>query len=168
MEDRPHNKIILLLGPSLYAVSGVSTHLNQLLDSTLSRQFNIIHFQVGSEGRKESLPGKLLRLASSPFAIALRIIYLRAAIVHLNTSLDAKAFWRDAVYLMMSKLVGSKVVYQIHGGALDKFATQYRVAVPVIKWILRIPDAVVVLSNAERKVNSGGMSHLFMTPLCFF
>ena len=153
MEDRPHNKIILLLGPSLHAVSGVSTHLNQLLDSTLSRRFNIVHFQVGSEGRKASWPGKLLRLACSPFALALQIIYLKAAIVHLNTSLDAKAFWRDAVYLMVSKLLGSKVVYQIHGGVLDKFTTQYSVAVPVIKWILHIPDAVVVLSNAERNAH---------------
>ena len=138
------NTTILVLGPSLHAVNGVSTHISQLLNSNLSRRFNVVHFQVGSEGRKASLPGKLLRLASSPFALAVRIIYLRAAIVHLNTSLDAKAFWRDAVYLMVSKLLGSKVVYQIHGGVLDKFATQYSVTVPVVKWILRIPDAVVV------------------------
>ena len=153
MQDRPHNKIILLLGPSLYAVSGVSTHLNQLLDSTLSRQFNIIHFQVGSEGKKESWPRKLLRLASSPFVLALRIIYFRVGIVHLNTSLDPKAFWRDTIYLIVAKLLGPKVVYQIHGGALAKFTARYSVLVPLIKRILHIPDAVVVLSSAERRAH---------------
>ena len=43
--------VVLLLGPSREAISGVTTHLNSLLGSRLARRFDLVHFQVGSEGR---------------------------------------------------------------------------------------------------------------------
>jgi len=42
--------VILMLGPHRAAVSGVSTHLNLLMDSALGDEYDIVHFQVGSEG----------------------------------------------------------------------------------------------------------------------
>ena len=47
--------VILLLGPHRGAVSGVSTHLNMLMDSSLADDFEVVHFQVGSEGRDEGV-----------------------------------------------------------------------------------------------------------------
>ena len=44
MKARP---VVLLLGPSREALSGVSTHLNLLLPSAaLAREFDLAHFQV--------------------------------------------------------------------------------------------------------------------------
>ena len=37
---------VLLLGPARNAVSGVSTHLNQLFESALSDRFRLLQFQV--------------------------------------------------------------------------------------------------------------------------
>ena len=45
--------VVLILGPHRAAVSGVSTHLNLLMDSALGDDFELVHFQVGSEGRDE-------------------------------------------------------------------------------------------------------------------
>ena len=39
--------VVLILGPHRAAVSGVSTHLNLLMDSTLGQDFDLVHFQVG-------------------------------------------------------------------------------------------------------------------------
>jgi hypothetical protein len=61
---------VLLLGPARSAVSGVSTHLNQLFDSPLATRFRLMQFQVGSEGRAASRTGTLFRLVGSPFAFA--------------------------------------------------------------------------------------------------
>src|SRR5437773_11035851 len=47
---------IVVFGPSLEAVSGVSTHVRMLLASDLARDFELLHFQVGSEGRRENAP----------------------------------------------------------------------------------------------------------------
>lgn len=56
---RVQMKTVVLLGPDLKAVSGVSSHLSQILGSHLAREFRLVHFQVGSEGRSESRLGRL-------------------------------------------------------------------------------------------------------------
>ncbi len=134
---------VLLLGPSRDAISGVTTHVNSLLDSRLAGEFALEHFQVGSEGRAEGAAARWLRLAASPFALAAAVLRRGAAVVHLNTSLNAKAWWRDLVYLLVAKACGARVVLQVHGGALDRF-------VYVLRAALRWPDAVVVLSRREQ------------------
>jgi len=135
---------VLLLGPSRDAISGVTTHVNSLLDSRLAGEFALEHFQVGSEGRAEGAVARWLRLAASPFALAAAVLRRSAAVVHLNTSLNAKAWWRDLVYLLVAKACGARVVLQVHGGALDRFVFVLRAA-------LRWPDAVVVLSRREQE-----------------
>jgi len=134
---------VLLLGPSRDAISGVTTHVNALLESSLAGEFALEHFQVGSEGRAEGAAARWLRLAASPFALAAAVLRRNIAVVHLNTSLNAKAWWRDLVYLVVAKACGARVVLQVHGGALDRFVVVLRAA-------LRWPDAVVVISRRER------------------
>jgi glycosyltransferase involved in cell wall biosynthesis len=134
---------VLLLGPSRDAISGVTTHVNALLGSSLAGEFALEHFQVGSEGRAEGAAARWLRLAASPFALAAAVLRRGAAVVHLNTSLNAKAWWRDLVYLLVAKACGARVVLQVHGGALDRFVFILRAA-------LRWPDAVVVHSRREQ------------------
>jgi glycosyltransferase involved in cell wall biosynthesis len=143
---------VLLLGPSLSAVSGVSTHLNQLFSSSLALQFRLVHFQVGREGRSDRLFRRLFRFVSSPIALAVKLFALRPAIVHLNTSLDRKAFWRDAVYLLIAKALGRRVLYQVHGGDLPEvfFGTSV-VKRRIGRLILQRPDAVVLLAEIERR-----------------
>jgi hypothetical protein len=45
---------VVVFGPSLEAISGVSTHVRLLLASDLAREFDLLHFRVGSEGRREN------------------------------------------------------------------------------------------------------------------
>lgn len=143
---------VLLFGPSLSAVSGVSTHLNQLFGSSLNHEYQLIHFKVGSEGTREHSSDKLIRLLWSPILLTTKLIVLRPALVHLNTSMVTKSFWRDAVYLMVAKLFGRKVVYQIHGGELpDAFFGERGIRRFFARWLLRLPDAVVLLAGAEQR-----------------
>lgn len=138
---------VLLLGPSLSAVSGVSTHLNQLLASRLSQDFQLEHFQVGSEGRKEGRYARIARYVLSPLHLGLRLLR-GAAVVHINTSLN-KAFWRDLAYLLIAKLCGARVLYQIHGGALPQSFAPTPWAARLLQAVLRLPDTVVVLASVE-------------------
>lgn len=140
---------VALLGPSLSAVSGVSTHLNMLIGSQLAQRYSLFHFQVGSEGRNEGALQRLLRLIVSPFVFAVFLARQRPDIVHINTSLVPRAYWRDFAYLCVAKLLGRKVVSQIHGGALpESFATN-----PITRFLLRrflrTSDVVTVLSTEE-------------------
>lgn len=141
--------VVLLLGPSREAISGVTTHLNALFGSRLASLFGLVHFQVGSEGRRESAAGRIIRFVTSPFALAAAIVRHDAEIVHINTSLNAKAYWRDVVYLLAAKLCGARVVYQVHGGSLKVFCRRPLTAA-FVRLAARWPDVIVVLSQVER------------------
>ncbi len=141
---------VLLLGPARDAVSGVSTHLNQLLGSALADRFELSHFRVGSEGRTESRTGAILRVLASPLELAVRLACHRPRIVHINTSLVPKAYWRDLIYLAVAKAFRRKVVYQVHGGALPaEFFAGHRLLTRLLRRALSSADAVVLLSQRE-------------------
>lgn len=141
---------VVVFGPSLEAISGVSTHVRLLLESDLAQEFDLLHFRVGSEGRRENALQKLLRFALSPAQLAVMLLRTGAEVVHLNASLDQKSYWRDLCYCAVAKLLGRCVVNQIHGGAMpqDLFRGS-----ALLTWILRrflvSSDSVAVLSSAE-------------------
>ncbi len=142
--------VVILLGPHRDAVSGVSTHLNLLLESRLAENFSLQHFQVGSEGRRESRLGRMARLLISPFRLALALVRSRAALLHVNSSLNPRAYWRDLAYLLMAKLCGVRVLLQIHGGALpDQFFAHNRLLTGFLRFTLGLSDTIVVLAKCE-------------------
>ncbi len=145
---------VLLAGPALGAISGVSTHVNLLLAAPWSSvgegALHLTHFQVGSQGREESSPGRLLRLLASPFVLGACLVTRRIDILHLNTSLNAKAYWRDVVYVGVARLLRRRVILQIHGGSLPhEFFAGRRLANAFFRRVLRDADAVVALGKVE-------------------
>jgi glycosyltransferase involved in cell wall biosynthesis len=134
---------VMLLGPDRRVISGVSTHLNLLFGSELARRFELRHFQIGSEGRQEGRLGKLARIVASPFQLAAALARSGAEILHVNTSLSPKSYWRDLMYVAVAKLCGARVVYQVHGGSVADLWQ------PGLRATLRWPDAVVVLAQSE-------------------
>lgn len=146
---------VLLLGPELGAVSGVSTHLNQLLGYCGAADLDLQHFVVGSEGRHETSTGKLLRLVISPLALAARIVLSRRQIVHINASFDHKSFPRDAVYLAVARLLRRKVVFQVHGGELpDSLYKHAFLREHFVRPVLKAATVVVLLAESERQAYS--------------
>lgn len=141
---------ICITGPSLNAVSGVATHLNQLLGSELVLDFTFQHFQVGSEGRHETSLRRAARLFTTTAAFFFFLVSRRPRIVHLNSSINTKSFWRDTGYLLIAKFLRRRIVFQVHGGDLpDEFYPNSVFLQLVIRSLLRLPDKVVVLSSEE-------------------
>ena len=157
----------LLLGPRLDAVGGISTHLSLLMSSRLAEKFELIHFEVGGEGRDEGAVGRAARLIVSPFRLAAAVLRKRAAIVHLNTALTPRAYWRDLAYLIVAKLCGARVLYQVHGGALPQvFCRGYRLLAALLRSTLRFADVIVAVSAPERDAFRGfvGSTPVFAFP----
>ena len=91
-----------------------------------------------------------MRLAVSPIFLFVRLVRLRPRIVHINTSLDPKAYWRDLVYLAVAKVLRRKVVYQVHGGALpEQFFPHSRLLTALLRRVLMWVDVVVLLAKCE-------------------
>jgi glycosyltransferase involved in cell wall biosynthesis len=141
---------IVLFGPSLDTVSGVSTHVRTLFGSDLARDYDLLYFQVGSEGRRENALQKLMRFTLSPLHLALFLLRTGAEVVHINVSLSPKAYWRDLAYAIVARLLGRRVVNQIHGGAMPQdFFRRNAFLTWVLRRFLVSSDVVTVLSSAE-------------------
>lgn len=140
---------ILVLGPSREAMSGVATHVNSLSASPLASRFDLVHFQVGSEGRAEGAAAKLWRLLASPFQLAAAIVRNDAAVVHINTSLDSRGYFRDLAYLAVAKACGARVVYQLHDNLFRAFGPERAAFAPGLRLVGRWLDAIVLLSERE-------------------
>ena len=142
--------VVVVLGPDRAAISGVSTHVNLLMGSALAEDFELVHFQVGSEGRNEGRIAKYLRLLASPFGLFLTILFRHASVVHINTSLNTRAYWRDLMYLFVAKLLRARVLYQVHGGKLPQVFFEGRAWLTAwLRRTLLLPDLVVVLAKCE-------------------
>lgn len=153
--DAASKATVLLCGPPVSAVGGGPTHIRNMLASPLAERFNLVHFECGSRGaespaKDEPTPAKLLRLATSPFVLALRIVRFWPQVVHINSALDHKAFWRDCIYLLVCKLFGRKVVFQLHGGSL-KLLCANGIVRRVVRAAFGLPEAVVLLASVERQ-----------------
>jgi glycosyltransferase involved in cell wall biosynthesis len=144
---------ILLCGPPASAVGGGPTHVRNMLASPLTQKFNLIHFESGSRGaespaKNEPTAAKLIRLVTSPFVLMVRIVQFWPKVVHINSALDHKAFWRDCVYLLICKLFGRKVVFQLHGGTLELLCVN-GVVRQIVRAAFSLPDAIVLLASVE-------------------
>lgn len=149
---------VVIFSPALDAVSGVSTHVNMLLGSDLSRKFELLHFQVGSEGRAEGTLQRFFRFVFSPLQLAVFLIRHKPDIVHINTSMNKKAFWRDLMYLLVARFGRCQVISQFHSG----YGPRKIFNDPFVLWALRRfllwSHVVVVLSrqalNEHREFDS--------------
>lgn len=142
--------VVLITGPSLAAISGVSTHVNLLLGTALADDFEMVHFQAGSEGRKENSLSRWLRLLASPFTLFATILFRHVSVVHINTSMVPRAYWRDLAYLLVAKLLRARVLWQVHGGKLPSRFFGSRTMAAFLRWTLGLPDAIVVLAKVEQ------------------
>ena len=144
--------------------------MRNLLASRLADRYELVHFETGSRGaespaKDEALLRKVVRIVRSPFALAWAIVHTRARVVHINSVLDHKGFWRDIVYVLVSRSFGCRVLLQMHGGALADLC-RYRALRPLVRWAMALPQAVVLLATQEIRdfAAEGITEHLHVIP----
>src|SRR5262249_14685173 len=119
--DSARRPTVLLLGPDPSALSGGGAHLRTMLGSSLAENFELLHFQGGSGGRRDEGPlGRVARLLAGPWALRRAIRARRAALVHINATLNLRACLRDLPLLLAARASGARVLLQMHGGALPQ------------------------------------------------
>jgi glycosyltransferase involved in cell wall biosynthesis len=111
----------------------------------------MVHFRTGSEGHRESKAQTLWRFVASPFQLLAALRRELPAIVHVNSAMDRKAFWRDIVYLAVARACGSRLVLQVHGGQLpEAFIRSGGAPRRALRAYIRLPHLVVLLAESER------------------
>ena len=91
-----------------------------------------------------------LGLLLSPIALFITFRKKNPHLVHFNSSMNFKAFFRDIIYLYLSKFCGLKTIFQIHGGTQSDLFFNSRILSSLLKRIMCLPNAVVVLSKLDK------------------
>ncbi|WP_197471678.1 MULTISPECIES: glycosyltransferase family 4 protein [Methylomonas] len=144
-------KKILLTGNQLGTASGIATHLENLISAFHGSDCQFIHFCTGSPISNETKLGKSLRLFLGPLRFVMVLFRERPGLVHINTSMDNKGFFRDSIFVALSKVLGRPVVLQLHAGlepddfflATKCFLSRFR------RMVLKHADVVVLLTQRE-------------------
>ncbi len=149
---------VAILGPFPPATGGIATNIQNLLKSPLADEFIILKFRTMStkygtlKYSNERILTKITRVFLDTFSYLVFLQKESPQIVHINTSFGIWAFWRDSVYILISKILGRKVFLQIHGGNLNEFLRNNPgIASILIRQILKMPDLIAVLSLEQKK-----------------
>jgi glycosyltransferase involved in cell wall biosynthesis len=140
---------VLLTAPTLVAVSGIATHVTQLMHSPVRQSFRLRHFLAGGEGLCEPRLASIWRRAVMPFAWARRLLREGRPIVHLNTALDRNGLLRDASLLLIARALGCATLWQVHGGAAPEDFFRGRLQRVLFRGLLKQAHRVIVISRAD-------------------
>lgn len=157
---------IALMGPYPPTIGGVATYIQHMIHSPLRFKYDFIPVQTmsrfhGTMGySKETCVHKIVRILGDTIALIRTLRRSLPGIVHINTSFDRGGFERDVLNLFISKVFRKKVLFQIHGGRLDKFKEE---GFFLTRWLLplifKMADTVAVLSDLQKRPFQSGDVH---------
>jgi len=149
---------IAMLGPFPPSTGGIATSVQNILKSSLKKKY--IFYPVSTMSRKGGTPeyanektyAKVCRVVGDIFHFIGFLLKISPPLIHINTSFNRWAFWRDSTYLLISKIFQKKVFFQIHGGELNEFCSfSFYLTKVLVKQILKAPELIAVLSSAQKK-----------------
>lgn len=155
--------------PPPYIGPAVATHI--ILNSALRERFELVHFDI-SHHKSFSDLGKyswrnIWAAVRLYFKLIVAIIQEKPQIVYLPSQQTNIAYLRDVPFVLISKLMGRKVVCQLRGGY---FKNWYNETVPPMRWLVRriqaLIDGQMVLGENLRHLYSDLMpdDRIFVVP----
>ena len=139
---------VLILHRDLRWLGGVEAYFAKLANKFSMR---VTHFVMGRRPDESGSGSQLVRLISDYFRFCSMLRKDRYAVVHVNPSLETKAFLREGIFLLLARLQGKKTVVFIRG-----WQTQFESFLARNLWLFRLlygkSDAFIVLAEDFRKV----------------
>jgi GT2 family glycosyltransferase/glycosyltransferase involved in cell wall biosynthesis len=137
--DAERLPLLLVIGPVPPPPHGTSVYVRLLLESpVLARRWRVQHLDTSDRRSLENL-GRVdlgnvgLGLAHAG-RLAVRLLRDRPQVVWIPLSQNAPAYLRDALFVVLARLGGARVVGHLHGGWFHEF---HRRAAAPVRWLIR-------------------------------
>lgn len=137
---------VLMTTPSFTLIGGVSAYCR----SMSAHLKNVRFCTVGRRSLSESAAARSLRLARDLYEFVSLVRPHDIEIVHVNTSLGWKALARDSLLMVVSRMLGKKVILFIHGWdpECERFIRRY--CRTLFALVFLRADAIIVLAQSFR------------------
>lgn len=155
-------KKILIVGPFPPTVGGITTCMEQLMNSKLKEQYEFIPFtttrptvgarrdatdysilfKMGKRHLFNAVKATIRHVLSFPAILLMK----KPVIIHIHTT-DYLNFWESTTYIVVSKLLSKKSIVHIHAPYFEDFYNKSgSVAKTLIRNLLGMADKIIVLS----------------------
>jgi glycosyltransferase involved in cell wall biosynthesis len=148
---------VLVVGPGAAQVGGLATFVSILLSSEiLQEKYELIHFDTtrGAHGKgvaSQFHPINILYFLKQSAALVWIGLTRHPAILHVPIT-SYWAFWKDAAFILMARMLGMKVVAHLHGGLFKRYFDENPpLAKKLIGWMMRRANVVIALSDGWKK-----------------
>jgi len=110
-----NSKKIMILVPHLKGIGGVQNYYNTL---KLEDNINAYYFSVNAL-HKQSKFKKAFRIIYNYILFFYKVIKHKIHLIHINPSLEYKSFYREAVFILLSRLLKRKILIFFRGWRED-------------------------------------------------
>ena len=139
----------LLLVPDLSLPGGVASYYNTL---ELDKTGNVSYFFVNTF-KSQSFLGTIFRLLSNYCRFTFTIIVGKYKIIHINPSLTYKSFYRDSIFIVISRILNRKTLVFFRGWLeeFEKKIKESKIKNNIFKYSYAKADKFIVLSELFKK-----------------
>lgn len=149
---REDKKKILFLSPLPPPYMGPTIATGIILNSGLKNDFELIHLDTSDHRKLDHLNRidlrNVLLAIKHGFVLLWRVITRRPDLVYIPISQTTVGYVRDSVYILLSKILGGKVICHLRGGNFRKW---YDSSNFLVRWYVRsihsLVDGQIVLGK---------------------
>lgn len=132
-------KKILVVGPSLNSIGGISTYLNGFMNSELSLFFNLDYFDTFIRKGRNKPKKSVFKIKEAVLSFRVFIDFFYTCIsgkynaVYLNSS-SYWGFWEKAILILISRGLNKEVYLTIHGAEFMEFYrnSRLKLLIPIL------------------------------------
>ena len=164
-------KKILFFGKLPPPYIGPSFATRVILESKLTSEFNIIHFDTSHHSSLELIGKKNIKNLIFPFYLYARFIkklfQINPDIVYMPSQQSTITYLRDLPFILISKIFNIKIICHLRGGY---FLNWYNESSELTKWLIRkvqkLIDGQIVLGDNLKKLYEPFMekNKIFVIP----
>lgn len=153
-------KKILFVASLPPPMGGVEHAMQQLLGSSLTQRFEIIHIdsriRLANVKRGYINLSGIKKLLTICFKIIVKVIATRPKIVYFPISSNKTGFARDGILIFLTKILGLKIVAHYRGGNFDNFYNYSSwIGKALIRFVLICVDKLIVLGESIKRTFRG-------------
>ena len=141
MSDRklPGLLFIVQLPPPLHGASLMNSHIlkSNLLKNNFSIEIVNLHFAESIQELGKFTFEKLYRTFLYAFEIVKKVIKHKPDLVYFNLTPKGFAFYRDAFYVLLLKILGKKIVFHLQSKGIKENTSTSIIKKSLYKWVFR-------------------------------
>lgn len=157
---------ILQLPPPFH---GVSIMNNAVIKSEkLRNNFNFdvinLHFSQSIKGLEVFSFSKVFKAIHYGFTIIKRIISQKPDLVYFSLAIKSFAFYRDAFYVFLIKLLNINIIFHLHGKGINKIIQKNFLKKSLYKRVFKNTHVICLSKNLAEDISSVYKSVPFIVP----